>query len=275
MKKNLAARLPIRLSTLALAMLMPLAAHAHRLWLLPSATVFSDADPWVTVDAAVSNDLFFFEDFPLKLDGLVVTAPDGSQVKPENTLTGRHRSVFDVHLTQNGTYRIAVENGGVFATYKLDGQTKRWRGSVAALAAGIPAGAQDLEVTESTMRVESFVTRGKPDAAALKPTGHGLELLAVTHPNDLVAGSDSHFQLLLDGKPAPAVKVSVVPGGGRYRDQTGEISLTTDADGKFDVKWPTAGMYWLGAETRDDHPSITQAKTRRSGYAATFEVQPQ
>src|SRR4051812_47665795 len=37
----------------------PAALSAHRMWLLPSATVFSGTDGWVTVDAAVSNDLFF------------------------------------------------------------------------------------------------------------------------------------------------------------------------------------------------------------------------
>ncbi|MET0445126.1 MAG: hypothetical protein ABW151_11185, partial [Pseudorhodoplanes sp.] len=41
---------------------LPLSAQAHRAWLLPSATVLSgDGDLWVTVDAAVSNHQFYFE----------------------------------------------------------------------------------------------------------------------------------------------------------------------------------------------------------------------
>ncbi|WP_322102591.1 DUF4198 domain-containing protein [Paraburkholderia sp. J41] len=265
----------LKVSALALAALMPLAAHAHRLWMLPSATVLSGNDPWVTVDAAVSNDLFYADHFPLRLDGLVVTAPDGSAVKPENESTGRYRSVFDVHLTQDGTYRLAVDNRAVFASYKVNGETKRWRGDADALARTLPANAQDVEVTESEARVESFVTRGKPSVGALKPAGHGLELVPVTHPNDLVAGSNAGFRLLLDGKPAANVKVSVVPGGGRYRDQPGDTTLTTDAEGKFDVKWPNAGMYYVEAEVRDNHTSIEQAKSRRASYAATLEVLPQ
>jgi hypothetical protein len=38
--------------------LLAVPAQAHRAWLLPSATVLSGTDAWVTVDAAISNDLF-------------------------------------------------------------------------------------------------------------------------------------------------------------------------------------------------------------------------
>ena len=127
-------RISARLAILALAALAPLAAHAHRQWLLPSATVLSEKDAWVTVDAAVSNDLFYFEHVPMRLDNLVVTGPDGkTTVRPENASTGKYRSTFDLHLTQPGTYRVAVVNSGVFASWKDNGQTKRWRG------AGAPA----------------------------------------------------------------------------------------------------------------------------------------
>ena len=79
------------------------AVHAHNLWLLPSTTVLSKAD-WITVDAAVSNDLFFFNHRPLNLANLRVTAPDGSAVKPENAAEGKLRSVFDLNLTSLDWY---------------------------------------------------------------------------------------------------------------------------------------------------------------------------
>lgn len=269
--KNLSAQLTL----LAMAALAPLAAHAHRQWLLPSATIVSGNDAWVTVDAAVSNDLFFFEHVPLRLDNLAVTAPDGSAAKGENPSTGRYRSTFDVHLTQPGTYRLAVVNQGVFASYMENGQTRRWRGSVQAFAKEVPANAQDLQVTQTASRVEAFVTAGKPTDKVLQTTGRGLELAPVTHPNDLFAGETATFRLLLDGKPAANVDVSVVPGGIRYRDKLGDMTVKTDADGKFAVKWPTPGMYWMEAEVRDDKTDIKQAKGRRAVYAATVEVLPQ
>ena len=272
---RLATRVSTRVAVLALAALAPLAAHAHRQWLLPSATVLSGNNQWVTVDAAVSNDLFYFEHVPMRLDNLVVTGPDGVAVKPENASTGKYRSTFDVHLTQPGTYRVAVVNQGLFASWKENGQTKRWRGAADALAANVPANAQELQVTEMASRVESYVTSGKPSKHALTTTGRGLELAPITHPNDLAAGETASFRLLLDGKPAANQKVSVVPGGVRYRDRLNEFDATTDADGKFSVKWPAAGMYWMEAELRDEKASIKPATSRRATYAVTVEVLPQ
>ena len=52
--------------------MVSMTAQAHRAWLLPSATVLSGTDSWITVDAAISNDLFYFEHHPLQLDNLSV-----------------------------------------------------------------------------------------------------------------------------------------------------------------------------------------------------------
>lgn len=268
-------RLSTRLAVLALAALAPLAAHAHRQWLLPSATVLSGNDQWVTVDAAVSNDLFYFEHVPMRLDNLVVTGPDGKAVQPENASTGKYRSTFDLHLAQPGTYRVAVLNNGVFASWKDNGQTKRWRGTAEAFATNVPANAQDLQVTEVAGRVESYVTNGRPSKQVLTTVGKGLELAPITHPNDLISGETASFRLLLDGKPAANQAVSVVPGGIRYRDRLNEITAKTDADGKFTVKWPNPGMYWMEAELKDDKTSVKEAKSRRVTYAVTVEVLPQ
>ncbi|ASU39318.1 ABC transporter permease [Herbaspirillum sp. meg3] len=258
---------------MTLAIGLPLSANAHRTWLLPASTVLSGNDPWVTVDAAVSNDLFFFESFALKLDGLQVTAPDGTFAKPENAYTGKFRTSFDVHLTQSGTYKIAVISMGLFGSYKdAAGQTKRWRGTAEAMAKEIPADAKDLQVTQMQGRIETFVTAGKPSKKVLETTGSGLELQAITHPTDLIAGETASFRMLLDGKPAANVKVTVVPGGTRYRDKLNEMTPTTDTDGKFSVTWPSAGMYWMEATVKDNKPNLKPATDRRANYTATLEV---
>ncbi len=264
----------LKLATLTLAALLPIASHAHKAWLLPSATV-STVDQWITVDAAVSNDLFYFNHNPLRTDGLSITAPDGSKVKPENQARGKYRSTFDVHLQQNGTYRLAVTNGGLSATYEENGQRKRWRGTPATFAKEVPAGAQKLQVSESIGRVETFVTAGKPTTDALKLANVGLELAPVTHPNDLYTGEAATFAMMIDGKPAVNLPVTIVAGGTRYRDAQGEIEVKTDAQGRFSVTWPSPGMYWLETTLSDDKTSVPQAKQRRLSYVATFEVLPQ
>lgn len=285
-------RTALKWTVVALCLSVPMAAQAHRSWLLPSATIVSGDDVWVTVDAAVSNDLFYFEHFPLRLANvgappesagemrggrpadLVIMAPDGSNVAPQNGSLGRYRSTFDVNLKQKGTYKIAAVNHGIFASWKEGGQTKRWRGSAEAFAKEVPASAEGLQATQNESRIEVFVSSGKPTKETLKLTGKGLELDPVTHPNDLVAGSPATFRLVLDGKPAADLKVSVVPGGNRYRDKLGDVTVTTDKEGKFSVTWPNAGMYWLEASARDEKTEIKGVKQRRANYIATLEVLP-
>ncbi len=261
--------------TIALAALLPLSAFAHKAWLLPSQTVIAGDSPWITVDAAVSNDLFYFNHVPLRLDSLSVTAPDGTTMAPQNPATGKYRSVFDLELTKPGTYRLAIVNGGVMATWDDGGKPKRWRGTAATMATEVPKDAKDLKVNESINRVETFVTSGAPNDTALKPSGTGLEMVPVTHPNDLFVSDAATFRFQVDGKPAAGLEVEIVRGGTRYRNAQDEIKATTDAKGEITVTWKDAGMYWLETGTEDAKVSVPQAKQRRLGYVATLEVLPQ
>jgi len=265
-------------STLALAAvltLLPLSAFAHKAWLLPSQTVIAGDKPVITVDAAVSNDLFYFNHVPLQTAGLVITAPDGNKVEAQNLATGKYRTVFDVALDQQGTYKIAVVNAGLFANWIENGQPKRWRGDAKGFASGVPKDAQDLKVAQSVGRIETFVTHGAPSGGVFKTSGEGIELVPVTHPNDLVEGEEARFKLLVDGKPQAGLEIEIVRGGTRYRNAQDELKATTDGDGEFKVTWPQAGMYWLETGTTDARTSVPQARQRRLSYVATFEVLPQ
>lgn len=254
---------------LAVILCLPLSVEAHRAWMLPSSTVLSGSDVWVTVDAAISNDLFYFDHNPMRLENLAITGPDGLPVKAENASTGKFRSTFDVPLKQPGTYKVAVVNTMVAAMYEDGGETKRWRGSPEAFAREVPAGAKSLQVSRTHSRTEVFVTAGKPTDTVFQPTGVGIELVPVTHPNDLVQGEPATFRLLRDGTPAVDVAITVVPGGIRYRDTLKEIALSTDKDGKFTVRFPEAGMYWLNATVRSGGaPPAAAADHQGMGMAA-------
>eukprot|EP01034_Spumella_vulgaris_P030368 gene30368-37571_t len=58
---------------------LALNAYAHKPWLLPSSSLVDAKEPWVTVDAAISEGLFDIDHVPLKLDAIVVTGPDGAR----------------------------------------------------------------------------------------------------------------------------------------------------------------------------------------------------
>ena len=270
-----------RLMAAAALLSIPAALSAHRMWLLPSATVFSGTDGWVTVDAAVSNDLFFFDHQPLRLDGMKVWQPDGSEGTLQNGATGRYRSVFDVKLDKPGTWKIGTQMSAVMGSFKVDGVEKRLGGRrgppqpnapAPLTVADIPANATDVKVTEVSGRNEIFVTAGAPTTTVFKPTGKGLEFAPITHPDELVAGETAKFRFLVDGKPAAGLKVTVIPGGKRYRNEEGARELTAGADGVLSVSWPTAGMYWLNATLTDAKATSPRATERRMSYVTTLEV---
>jgi uncharacterized GH25 family protein len=252
------------------AALISVDARAARAWLLPSQTILANSGGWVAVDAAQADDLFSANQGAMNIDALVVTGPDGKPVEPQNAAKGRTRSSFDLELRQAGTYRIGVAEDGVMARWEEDGKPRRWRGSAAEMAANIPANAAKLEVQQVQRRVEAFVSVGKP--SALAGAGKGLELVPLRHPNDLYAGEAAKFRFLLDGKPAGNLEIEIIAGGTRYRDAPNPILSKTDANGEVSVRWPAAGLYWLGASVEDEAATVPTVKQRRASYNATFEV---
>jgi uncharacterized GH25 family protein len=265
---------------IALGVSLSLGAQAHRAWILPASTVLSGDDPWVTFDGAVSNDIFHIDHAPLRLESVQVMGPDAQPVELQNTATGKHRSTFDLNLKEKGTYKVFTASNGLNARWETaDGERKFWppRGqapSADGFAKEVPKKAKNLEISQSSRRMETFVTAGTPTDAALKPTNVGLELVPITHPNDLFAGEVAEFQFLIDGKPAIGTEVTVIPGGMRYRNSQEEITALSDKQGKVKITWPQAGLYWLSASYRDEKAK-KPAKVRSGSYVATFEVLPE
>jgi uncharacterized GH25 family protein len=256
------------------------AASAHRPWMLPTATIVENKDAWVTIDGAVSEGLFDFDHMPLRMDGVTVTAPDGTSAPAPAAVTGKLRSSIDLPLPKEGTYRIALVSNNVMGSYKDGNEVKRFRGSEADFARQLPAGAQDVRKTITQQRIETFVTAHKTSEGALKPTNAGLEMVPLTHPNDLRANETMRVRFLLDGKPLPNLPFSLVPGGVRYRGVAGEIRLATDAKGEASFKLPAANMYWMNAAYppnpgKGPAPDNGPAETRRYAYTATLEALPE
>jgi hypothetical protein len=280
------------LTALAFAAAAP--GQAEKSWLLPSATVFSGNEGWVSVDAANSGDLFFADHRPGNLDQIKVWAPDGTPGRIQNGAMLRRRAVFDVQLDKPGTWKIGTQNAMLFGSYKLNGEEHRVGGRggrgpgspggapgagggdaprpPAMTVADIPPEATDVKITQVSSRNEIFVTLGVPTRTLFAPTGSGLEFDPVTHPDELVTGEPARFRFLVDGKPAAGLHVTVVPGGTRYRNAENAMELVAGADGVVTVKWPAAGLYWLGATLTDDKPTEPRATERRLSYSATLEV---
>jgi uncharacterized GH25 family protein len=265
---------------LALASMLPAAAHAHRAWLLPSSSNVDAKDPWVTIDTGISENLFDVDNTGMKLDGLVITAPDSTVIQPEAILVGHQRTSLDIKLSKPGTYKISIVGESIMATYSLNGEAKRFRGTTEAFSKEIPADAQELQKSVTFNRNETFVTAGHPNDTVLKPSNTGLEMIPLTHPTELRAGEKASFRFLLEGKPAAKLGFSLIRGGVKYRGVLNEIRLVTDDKGVGSLVWPEAGMYWVTASW-PERMSVAEGQppapppARRDTYSATLEVLPQ
>jgi uncharacterized GH25 family protein len=258
-------------------------AQAHKPWLLPSSTEVEagrDGSAWVTFDAAISEGLFDIDHMPLGLDGLLITAPDGATLTPENVNKGKLRSTFDLKLSKPGTYKVALVSANVMGSYKdKEGNTKRFRATEETLAKEVPADAQEVKVSRMQSRLETFVSTGTPDLAVFKPTGVGLEMVPVTNPTELRAGEKATWRFLVDGKPAANQGVSLIQGGVRYRGTLGEIRQNTDAKGELTLTLPAAGAYMVSTSWPAAAPKVEgqppQMPPRRLSYSAVVEILPE
>jgi len=253
--------------------------EAHRVWIKPSATIVSGDSEWITFDAAIANGIFYPDHYPLGLDRVKAMAPDGAAVTLENGHKGKLRSVFDVELEKEGTYTVYSASSGLSARWvDAEGERQYWppRGSQKTnddFYKEVPQDAKDLEVSERSHRVETFVTSGAPTYDTLGPTGKGLELEPVTHPNDLYTGENITFKFNIDGTAAAGTEIVLVKDGERYRDQSQPTKLKTNKKGEVTFTLDEPGMYWLEAEYTDNNGKAPASK-RQGSYVAVLEVLP-
>jgi hypothetical protein len=267
---------------------MAQAAWAHTPYLRP--TTFAPDRPFVTVEAALA-EIFFVPDFPIRSAGdYWVIGPDGARTRVDSVSTLKAFAAFDAALPADGTYRITTgERPGRTSKWaRIDGAWKMVRpagagrpgaprpgegegGSRFVEEAAIPAGAETM-TSQSTSRVETYVTRGAPTRAALKPTGQGLELEPLTHPNEAFAGEAFKFRLLMDGKPLPGAGFTVARGGDIYAESRFSADGATDASGAGAVTLAEPGVYVLEADYPARKPGAPEPVAKSAQYVLTFEV---
>ncbi|TNC91299.1 MAG: ABC transporter permease [Thalassolituus sp.] len=255
-----------------------LSVEAHRAWVVPQETQLAGEGRWVAFDAAVSNDIFVANHAAGRFDDLVVLKPDGNTGKIDNLHKGKNRTVFDVELDKEGTYKIFVASTGLRAMWEEDGKRRMYPGrgeqyTGEGFAENVPAKADKLSVIQASRRMETFVTLGATTDGTLKPTGEGLEMVPVTHPNDLYAGEKATFRFLIDGKPAKGAELTAIREGTRYRNSQDEITAVADKKGDVSISWNGAGRYFVEVEYQDDK-ARKPATERRGTYITVLEVLP-
>ncbi len=143
-------------------------------------------------------------------------------------------------------------------------------------------GAKTVKIFQQTLQilkqpkhfppVDTFVSRNATSKPAL--LGKGLEISGPTHPNDLFVGEQARFQLLKAGKPAANVELAILKGDTRYRNERGEVKVTTDKNGFFSTTWQHPGLYLIEASVSEESSEKGIDNVRYSLFT-TLDVAPE
>jgi len=249
-------------------------AHPSVGWILPSTSFFRGPDV-VSFDAAISRVPFFADGFSMNIEYLLITAPDGKRVSADNVSRMRKRTVFDLFLQKNGTYRVSATAKDISAAWKgKDGRDQAVQGAADDVLSSLPADVGTVVVTEFIRRYETFVVIGKPSDVTV--TGSGLELRFLESDASMlrVRKGEARFMLLLDGKPAPRIRGTVIRGYTQVKGRADMREFITNTEGQFLVEWTGAGFYLLEVSAIDKKTTVPQARERSLLYTATLEVLP-
>jgi len=289
-----------KLSIVLASCLAAQAAMAHTPYLLPVS--FSITRPHVSLQAGISDDLFFLPEGPVRGDFYAV-APNGSRSKLNSVTVLKDFTVIEADIPDAGTYKLATGDEGARITklVKLDGRWLMVRQPPAAGdasapaaapapggasapqrpagpprfidAAAVPAGVETME-TRSFQRLETYVTKGAPSKAALAISGQGFEVRPLTHPNEIFIDQGFAFEALADGQPVKEQKFTVFHGGNAYDEKKVYAEIATDAQGRAQLKFDKPGIYLMTSRypAASATPAGAAPPPKSYGYTLTFEV---
>lgn len=253
----------------ALASAFAIAASAHTPYLVP-AHFAPRAGETLALDAAFA-ETFFVPEAVFDDSRFTVTGPDGKEAAPDTVHLLKTRAVVEHTLPQGaGTYRFSTgpRLGALFRTWEIGGRQESSRDP----AAKIPAGARVLSNFQSLTLAETYVTVGAPDRGALRARGKGIELVPVTHPNDLFVGESFEFTVQYDGKPLAGQKVEITEAVWTS-DRTPQVAtVQTDAQGRASVRLERAGTWLALTRHRTRAPAGASVDEYSNSYTLTFRV---
>jgi len=229
----------------------------------------------LTIDAGFTQKIFI-PATPVGDTVFTITRPNGTQEAITTVHHLKTRSVLEYALpaeeqAARGTWRISTgpRLGRVFRSWEKDGKVERATHTDQAM----PAGAKLLNHYQTVGRAESYVTVGAPTREALKPHGKGLEIVPVTHPNDLYTGEAFAFIVQFDGKPLAGNQLDI------YRSNTSKAEtehsvthITTDAQGRATFPLKHSGLYQAYVRHDSQAPAGAAVPTYGNRYALTFRV---
>lgn len=215
----------------------------------------SFAEVFFVPEAAFNNSEFF------------VVHPNGSRAAPEQVVVLKTRTVAEVLLKQEGTYRVStgMRYGAVFTFFKHEGKEGRVMGA----KTPIPEGAEITQQFQSVTKADTYVSHKVTSDKALSAIGEGLEIVPLNNPNDLFADEPFAVKVLLNGEPIELLELSVYLAD--KDDKQKPLVAVTDSKGVASLSLP-AGKYLMRARKRVATPDTVKVPLYSYTTTLTFHV---
>lgn len=224
---------------------------------------------YVSFDAAFAEE-FFVPEVVFDNSAPAVLGPDGERRPFDQVLSLKTRLVLEHQLPAEGTYRFSTgpRLGAVFRTWELDGERQSSREPDVV----VPEGARNLAHFQSLTLAEAYVSHTRPDRAALKPYGQGLELVAISHPTDLYVGERFELVVQFEGRPLPEQTVEFSEAVWTSDRSPRTLSLRSDANGRVSLPLEQAGAWLALTRHRAPAPAGAPAPEYSHSYTLSFRV---
>ncbi|MEZ5938523.1 MAG: DUF4198 domain-containing protein [Hyphomonadaceae bacterium] len=224
----------------------------------------------VTAQSSFTED-FSNPNIAVRSDAWTLIKPDGSMAPPDRVETFTQLTILETTLTGgDGTYRLSTgERLGRVGPQVLENGV--WRPY--SPGRDIPEGTPTRQSQTATV-ADVYITRGAPTRAAVDARIGALQLLPVTHPNDVYLDTGFEFRVLLNGEPVANQQVEMWREGGAYEEPQYRKHLTSDDSGLVTVQFDTPGVYLIWTRLSAPAPAGAQTPIRSYTTSLTLEVQP-
>ena len=245
------------------AVITPVFGHEQQ-WILPNFFYTNRESPWLGIEHTWGDQRFVPKQGPGNL--LSIFHPEGWRIGPSSTYVGQTRTVAEMELQEPGTYRIETDRPAHYVTeIEVDGE-KKW---VHKPKDQLP-GKKIIQSAHRWSQSATFVTVKKYTRGVLEATGAFLEIVPVTHPNEIVVGKPFVVRVLSRGQSVSSQQIRAYSETASGYDTS--LATVTDADGECELIFPSPGKYLLIANLRQEAKDSSRANVDIFSVSMLVEV---
>lgn len=214
---------------------------SHQKWLWPNRFVAEKAPVWLSFDVTWSDEPFNAEkgvgDQPLS-----IVDPAGGRESPSRIFIGKTKSTAEAELVREGTYRVeAVDPLAYWTRVEKDGH-EQWIKKPKNVVTGAKITRADLYWAKAV----AYITVGKQTEMRTSDKADPLDLVPLTHPNEIPAGRPLELRVLSYGAPLPSAEIRVF--GPNNTGHEPIQSTKCDDQGLGKIQIDKAGRYLFTCE---------------------------